>query len=758
MKTKCFTRNLWLFLGLSFILLNHVNAADTTFTFGRSDSNQANIVKTVDGIVMTISNGSDGNFKADDDGGLLVLANNSGFNVSGISISSFDIVFSKDVKLISYNVSYVDGLDDNEVITFTDNSLTSTESHTFNTGSRNFATQISVPANTTISVTTTEGNDDGDLMQISSLVVRQITIPVWAVHCATQKCLKVTTSSSLQVSSCQTADQDQQWKADVSTQPNSIKINSKNVCLDMLSDKSAITSGCSDFFQAQKWNFSASGQVGSIKNSYYTTTCIKVDDDGTTVSDETCDAGNKSQSWEWVKVGDKPKACPPTSTSSSTTTAPLVSTPLVSITLSRTGTGDGTFSFEPTGTKCGPSCMSYPPGTRVAISAHPVSSRFKGWGTHECAKSVVIVDKNMECTAEFESLYATSTILPNQMGVFVEVDGNGTVTSKPYGISCKTSDCEKLSYKKDPTGLECNDSCKAIFDTATWISLNPTPSAGYEFIGWGGHKDCVDNKLFLISNRLCKAYFRTKPSTTTPVNITTQTARLVNLNSRALVDPNAQDFAVGFRISGNGKQTVMLQGIAQEEQIDTVLVLQSFPDNETIASNDNWQEDVRSNEIPTDLQPLKTSDAGILVDLSPGLYITTMSSETTGLGLIAINAVPNSASNIVNLSTRASIQGESNDIIAGFIIEGTGTQKVMIGGFGLEEDVDTTLAVQTDDGTEIAINHDWEEDAQAANIPEDLKPLKATDAGLLLDLPAGNYTAILSTNKGLGLISIDKVE
>ena len=97
---------------------------------------------------------------------LIVLANNADFSVGKTSISSFDIVFSKDVKLISYYVGTVIELDNNEVITFTNNSSTSTESHPFNTGSRNFATQISVPANTTISVTNT-GNDDSDLMQIT---------------------------------------------------------------------------------------------------------------------------------------------------------------------------------------------------------------------------------------------------------------------------------------------------------------------------------------------------------------------------------------------------------------------------------------------------------------------------------------------------------------------------------------------------------------------------------------------------------------
>jgi len=351
--------------------------------------------------------------------------------------------------------------------------------------------------------------------------------------------------------------------------------------------------------------------------------------------------------------------------------------------------------------------------------------------------------------------------LPRTMRLSVEISGNGKVSSTPHGISCKTSDCEKVSFKGDATGRQCNDSCKAIFDTATWVTLTPTPAAGSEFIGWGEHKDCVDGKLFLLGNSLCVAYFRPKQSTTrratsdTPVAV--QTVRLVS--SRAQIQENGVDVITGFKISGN--QTVMLIGMALEEQVDPILTLRSYPDEELIATNNNWANDSRSHEIPISLQPPRATDAGLLIDLPAGDYTVTMSSETTsGLGLIVVNTVANSSPNFDNMNTCALIQGGANDVIAGFILEGTGTQKVMIRGLGLEDGVDATLTVQTyPDGVDVAKNDNWEDNAQAANIPANLKLPKATDAGLLLDLPAGAYTVILSTNgnKGLGVISIDKV-
>jgi len=100
--------------------------------------------------------------------------------------------------------------------------------------------------------------------------------------------------------------------------------------------------------------------------------------------------------------------------------------------------------------------------------------------------------------------------LPRTMGIFTEIagSGGGIVSSKPGGIYCKTSNCERVSYKYDPTGIKCDpDYCAERFDTATFVEMIVMAEPDSVFIGWGGHSDCVDNRLFLIGNRLCVAYF-----------------------------------------------------------------------------------------------------------------------------------------------------------------------------------------------------------------------------------------------------------
>jgi len=120
-----------------------------------------------------------------------------------------------------------------------------------------------------------------------------------------------------------------------------------------------------------------------------------------------------------------------------------------------------------------------------------------------------------------------------------------------------------------------------------------------------------------------------------------------------------------------------------------------------------------------------------------------------------------SAIKLTNLSTRATIQGGANDVIAGFIISGTGSQKVVIRGSGLEAGVNPMLTVQKfPSGEAVASNNDWQvQTAPSSAIPAQFAT-EPTNAALLLTLPAGAYTAIMSSvgAKGLGLIEVNAID
>jgi hypothetical protein len=239
--------------------------------------------------------------------------------------------------------------------------------------------------------------------------------------------------------------------------------------------------------------------------------------------------------------------------------------------------------------------------------------------------------------------------------------------------------------------------------------------------------------------------------------------RLINLSTRASIQGGANDVIAGFIITGTDTQKVIIRGWGLEAGVNPKLILQKYPSGELVAINDNWQTDSRFNEIPAHLVLPNPTDAGLLLELPVGAYTATLSSVSAkGLGLIGVDEVePSQTAKLINLSTRASIQGGANDMIAGLIITGTGTKKVMIRGFALEAGVDPKLTLQKyPSGETVASNNNWQTDPRASEIPAHLQLPNPTDAGLLLDLQVGAYTVILSSlgAKGLGLVGVDAVE
>jgi len=117
---------------------------------------------------------------------------------------------------------------------------------------------------------------------------------------------------------------------------------------------------------------------------------------------------------------------------------------------------------------------------------------------------------------------------------------------------------------------------------------------------------------------------------------------------------------------------------------------------------------------------------------------------------------------LLNISTRAAIRGGIGDIVAGFIISGTGTQKVFIRARSLEAGVNPTIEIaKFPSGESMGSNDNWQDDEQKSNIPSELSaPLVDTDAGMLRSLPAGAYTVTLSSvgSKGLGIIEVQAIE
>ena len=247
-------------------------------------------------------------------------------------------------------------------------------------------------------------------------------------------------------------------------------------------------------------------------------------------------------------------------------------------------------------------------------------------------------------------------------------------------------------------------------------------------------------------------------------------ARLVNISSRCIVKSGVGNTIAGFIIEG-GSKTIMIRGLGRglglSPNLDVEMDVSKYPSGEFVARNDNWQTDIMAAEIPSHLQLPDATDAGLLLTLPAGAYTAVVKPKgASGIGLVSVDDLddPQSASRLINISTRCSVEKSDKNAIAGFIIKGTGTQRVMIGalgkGLGLSLNLDTQMALSKyPSGELMESNESWQRHRNASQIPTHLQLPDPSDAGLLLDLPAGAYTAVVKPTGeiGIGLVAVNAI-
>jgi hypothetical protein len=141
---------------------------------------------------------------------------------------------------------------------------------------------------------------------------------------------------------------------------------------------------------------------------------------------------------------------------------------------------------------------------------------------------------------------------------------------------------------------------------------------------------------------------------------------------------------------------------------------------------------------------------------------------TSGVGLVEIYDLDQGFdSKLANLSTRAFVDTGDNIVIAGFIVGGSGNDRIVARGIGPSLTAlgvpnalpDPTLELRDGNGALVASNNDWQDDlAQAADlIAAGLAPASDLESGIAATLPPGTYTALLAglnNGTGVGLVEI----
>ncbi|HVF70440.1 MAG TPA: NHL repeat-containing protein [Chthoniobacterales bacterium] len=263
-----------------------------------------------------------------------------------------------------------------------------------------------------------------------------------------------------------------------------------------------------------------------------------------------------------------------------------------------------------------------------------------------------------------------------------------------------------------------------------------------------------------------------------PLGLAVEPARgkSINIATRLNVQTGENVLIGGFIITGTGGKSVVIRGIGPslasagvQGVIEDPIIELHYPGG-FFNSNDNWRDTQASQIQATGLAPTDDREAAFTYNLPPGNYTVVMKGKnnSTGIGLIEVYDILQSAGKLANISTRGQVGTGANVMIGGFILGGNGARVIVrgigpsLGSAGIAGALsDPSLSLRNANGAEIATNNNWKEtqaaEIQATGIP----PSNDLEAAIVATLPNGNYTAILegvNGATGVGLVEVYNVQ
>ena len=263
---------------------------------------------------------------------------------------------------------------------------------------------------------------------------------------------------------------------------------------------------------------------------------------------------------------------------------------------------------------------------------------------------------------------------------------------------------------------------------------------------------------------------------TLTVQQTPANASLVNISTRLLIQTGGKVGIGGFIITGTDAKKVLIRGLGPtltsfgvpNALQDPVLELHDST-GAVVVGNDNWKIPQATAIAATGLAPGNDHESAMLLSLQPGSYTVIESGKngTSGVGLIELYDVDAGANaHLSNISTRGFVQTGANVMIGGFIVSGaSGSVNLVVRAlgpslaqFGVPSPLaDPRLGLYDGNGTLIMWNDNWKDSQQAAIQNSGFQPPNNLDSAILVTLPTGNYTAIVSGKNGgtgVGLVEV----
>src|SRR5882762_9472224 len=286
--------------------------------------------------------------------------------------------------------------------------------------------------------------------------------------------------------------------------------------------------------------------------------------------------------------------------------------------------------------------------------------------------------------------------------------------------------------------------------------------------------DAAGEKIFYYQYPTvgCNTAYNSIPIHLESTKFPTVGPQALNLSTRGLVSEGDNVLIGGFIVTGPNPKSVVLRSLGPSLSgfgLSNVLsdpVLSVYNSSHTlIATNDNWQSDPNHFIVEANgLTPANLLESATVQTLAPGAYTVIVRGKdpTPGIGLVELyDLSPQSNSTLKNMSTRGSVGTTDDVLISGFIVGDVDSATVVVRALGPSLAAsgvsgvlsDPTLTIYDSTGSEIATNDNWQDNVNAIDVQRNgLAPPNASESALVLHLPAGAYTAIVSgANGGTGI-------
>ncbi len=249
--------------------------------------------------------------------------------------------------------------------------------------------------------------------------------------------------------------------------------------------------------------------------------------------------------------------------------------------------------------------------------------------------------------------------------------------------------------------------------------------------------------------------------------------RLINLSTRGQVRVGDNVLIGGFIIQGSTPKKVLVT--ARGPSLSAFGVpgtladpfLQIFSGATQIDANDDYASHPKASEMPADMRPGNAKEAAIVTTLAPGAYtaIVTGVGQTSGIAIVEVFEIDTPANPLVNISTRGRVEISDSVMIAGFVIQGSSPQTVLITARGPSLQASGVPNILADPKLDLysgqtimASNDNWGSALNASAIQSATgAPTNPVESAILATLQPGAYTAIVSgadAGVGIGIVEV----